>query len=92
MSIYEDKNNQHNGQFHTTDIKLSAYLMSCDVKLLDIRVTDGLARHSTYYLEQPPDELLTAWLGGNPQANAKRVIDNYRHLLADSRRIAREGR
>lgn len=80
-----------NEQFVTTDVKLGAYLLCSDVELLDIQpLPDG--QRSRFVFQHPPQHLLDAWLAGNPQAHATRIIDCYRHLIRDSRHVREGGR
>lgn len=72
----------NDNSFQTEDIKLAAYLMSRDVRLLHIHPVNH--RRCTYVFEKPDLGLLDAWLRGNAQADVRQVIDNYRHLLRQS--------
>lgn len=75
--------------FETSDIKVASYLMSVGIKKLNVIAKGNF--NSIFVFEQPPQELLNAWVTGQALADPKKVIDSYRHLLRDSRELERAG-
>lgn len=73
----------NNNIFTTEDINLAAFLISKQVKLIEVEALSS--RHSRFLLEQPPQRLLNDWLTGAANSNADRVINCYRHLVRDAK-------
>lgn len=69
-------------KFETSDINLASFLSANGITYVIIPVTP---RQAKFVFNEVPQSLLQAWLSGEPQANATKVINAYRHLVRDSR-------
>ncbi len=73
-------------EFRTNDIALASFLVTqgYDVQRTEMTDENHYAK-CTYCFVDVPQDLLGAWLAGTAMANAKQLIQSYRHVLRDSR-------
>ena len=72
-----------NNTFSTTDITLASFLTVKEIPLVEVTAVSNFICKFTF--EQPPRELLDAWLAGDALVDIRQAVNGYRHLLREAR-------